>query len=111
MELRKRVRYRLGTKAVFAWEDPKGNQLKGRGVTRDISLGGVFIFSSECPAVGKTVRLNVFLPPCQKSAPATRIATKGTVVRIDHPPEGDNVSGFAVASKEFTLHQGVEDSA
>jgi hypothetical protein len=105
MELRKRVRYRLGTRAEFTWEDPKGNQLKGVGVTRDISLKGVFIFSTACPVVDATVQLSVFLPPYQKGGPTTRIVTEGRVLRVEHPLEREEVSGFAVVSKGFSLYE------
>src|ERR1017187_6717004 len=101
MELRKRVRYRLGTKVEFTWKNPEGHQLKGVGVTRDISLRGVFIFTSLCPAVNTTVRLNVFLPPSQKGGTGTRIVAGGMVRRIDNPLEGDYLSGFAVTSNKF----------
>jgi len=111
MDLRKRVRYRLGTRAVFTWENPKSNQLKGVGVTRDISPSGVFIFSSACPAVDTTVRLNIFLPPSKKGVPGIRIVSEATVVRVEHTLESDKLSGFAVANETFTLYEGAQTSS
>ena len=104
MELRSRVRYRLGTRVVFTWDDPNDTALKGVGITRDISLMGVFIFSSACPAVDATVQLNIFMPPFQKGAPGTRIAAEGTVLRVEHSLEDDDVGGFAVASNGFRMY-------
>jgi hypothetical protein len=104
MELRKRVRYRLGTKAVFSWKDSDGKQSKGVGVTRDINLGGVFIFTSACPAVDTEIRITIFLPPSGKSAPGTRIESRGTVLRVERSLGNDDLSGFAAASTRFTLY-------
>jgi hypothetical protein len=63
MENRAVVRYRLGVRAVFCWDGPVGSLLRGEGITRDVSRGGVFIFSAVCPAVDSTVRIDVFRPP------------------------------------------------
>jgi len=49
------------------------------------------------------VHLIVFLPPLHKGAPSTRIVTEGRVLRVEHPVEGEGVSGFAVVSKGLRL--------
>lgn len=106
MEHREAARYRLATRVAFTWQETEGNRLKGAGITRDISVGGAFIFSAACPAVDSAVRLNIFLPPSHKGATSIiRIATEGRVLRVEFPLEGEGASGFAVASKGYMLYK------
>jgi hypothetical protein len=101
MELRNRVRYRLSVAAVFAWEGPRQNKLHGEGLTRDIGVSGVFIFTKTGPPVGATLDLEIFLSSDPKTRPGTvRIRTVATVIRVEHK---ENCEGFAATSKDFTL--------
>jgi PilZ domain-containing protein len=103
MELRKRVRYRLAANAVFAWESAQSSRLLGQGVTRDISLAGVFIFTSTSPPVGTAVQLEIFLPPLLRGTQGARIKTEATVIRIEH---SGGAEGFAVVGHGFSLFSG-----
>jgi hypothetical protein len=101
MELRNRVRYRLSADAIFAWEGAQHGRLLGKGVTRDISLTGAFIFTSTCPPVGATVELDVFLYPVSGAVgKRVQIRTKAKVIRVEHSAETE---GFAAVSQDFTL--------
>jgi hypothetical protein len=101
MELRKRVRYRLSADSMFAWEGAEHSRLQGKGLTRDISLTGAFIFTSTCPPVGATVQIEVFLSSGLGSGgKKVRISTDATVVRVDHTANSD---GFAAVSQDFRL--------
>jgi PilZ domain len=101
MELRNRVRYRLSADAVFAWEGAQHNRLQGKGITRDISLAGAFIFTSTCPPLGTTVELDVFLsPPSGTAGKNVRIRTEATVIRVEHSAPFE---GFAAVSQDFKL--------
>ena len=101
MELRNRIRYRLSADAVFAWESLQHNRLQGKGITRDISLTGAFIFTSTCPPVGSVVEVDVFLTPWSGTAgKKVRIRTQATVVRVDHSAASE---GFAAVSQDFRL--------
>jgi hypothetical protein len=101
MELRNRIRYRLSADAVFAWEGLEHNRLQGKGITRDISLTGVFIYTSTCPPVGATVELDVFLFPASGAAgKKVRIRTEAKVTRIDHSAASE---GFGAVSQDLTL--------
>ena len=100
MEHRNKIRYRLTADAVFAWEGPRHNRLQGKGVTRDISLAGAFIFTPTSPPVGSTVELEIFLAPASGVGKKVRIKTEATVIRVEHSgaPEG-----FAAISQDFRL--------
>jgi hypothetical protein len=100
MERRSQLRYQVIARVVFTWE-VNGSAFKGVGITRDISLLGVFIFGSACPGIDTTVHLDIFLPPPQNKGTGMRIAAEGRVIRVEYALEDDDVSGFAVASNEF----------
>jgi hypothetical protein len=94
------VRYRLGADAVFTWKGAQDARLLGEGVTRDISLAGVFVFTRTCPPVGATLELDIFLSPAPGNRGKTvRIKTEAVVVRVEH----SGVEGFAAVSQDFTL--------
>lgn len=100
-ELRNRVRYRLSADALFTWQGAQNRRLHGKGFTRDISLTGVFVYTSTCPPVGATVRLEVFLSAAFGAAgKKVGIRTEATVIRIDHSATSE---GFAAVSQDFTL--------
>jgi hypothetical protein len=101
MELRNRVRYRLSADAAFTWQGPQQNRLLGEGKTRDISVGGAFIFTRTCPPIGARIDLDIFLPLDQPSgARIIEIKTEATVIRVEHAPAGE---GFAAISHDFEL--------
>jgi hypothetical protein len=101
MEQRYRIRYRLSADAVFGWEGAQNNRLQGKGITRDISLAGAFIYTPTCPPVGATVELDVFLsPPTGAPGKTVRIRTEATVIRVEHSAPSE---GFAAVSQDFKL--------
>jgi hypothetical protein len=93
MELRHRVRYRLTADAMFTWDAPQRNKLSGKGVTRDISVAGAFIFTKTCPPVGATLDLEIFLSSDPGAGRRTvQIKTFATVIRVEHKTDCE---GFA----------------
>lgn len=101
MEQRNKVRYRLSADAVFAWEGAQHTRLQGKGVTRDISLAGVFIFTATCPPVGAEVELDIFLSgrPAME-AKKVCIRTEAKVIRVEHSA---GPGGFAAISQDLKL--------
>ena len=106
MELRTQVRFRLAANAVFTWESGHCSRLLGNGVTRDISLAGVFILTSNSPPVGTGVQLEIFVPPLLRGARSVRIKTEATVIRIEH---SGGAEGFAVVGQGFSLLSGATE--
>ena len=101
MELRTRLRYQLSVSSTFSWEGVGSNRMFGDGVSRDISIAGVYIFTSMCPPVGARVQLEIFVCPTA-DAPwkALRIKTGATVLRVEHQVNG---SGFAAGDLDLEL--------
>lgn len=108
MELRKQVRHRLSADAVFTWDGAEQTCLHGAGITRDVSLSGVYIFSLTCPPMGATIQLDVLLLPLDSGMRSLRLKTNATVIRVEHAnPSGEE--GFAVAMDGLSLIEGGND--
>ncbi|SRR5260370_34680645 len=111
LEMRKEIRYRLDAPALFSWESPQHQRSQGEGVTRDISVLGAFILTPVCPPVDVPIQVEVVLPSLTGLKPIIRVSGPARVVRVDHNSKGRGLSGFAVASEDFsrwsmTLSQG-----
>lgn len=94
---RKHQRYGLEVPVVFSWKDVHDVR-QGIGLTRNLSLGGAFIFATTLPPSGATLRIKAFLPPSGANMPAL-LRWRGEVVRLEQGH--DQVpSGFAVAADQ-----------
>jgi hypothetical protein len=100
-ELRKEIRYRLGTLAVFTWEGANRRRLKGEGMTRDISVQGAYVLTATSPPAGCVVRLDLMLPPLAGPNTAMRITGEARVIRVEHPAGRDGTNGFAVVTDDL----------
>jgi len=74
------VRYRLRLPVIFHWND--GTDHTGGGFTNDVAVDGALIFSSKCPPVGSSIRIEVLLPSPDQSDEELRIECVGNVVRV-----------------------------
>jgi len=108
VERRKQIRYRLDFPAIFSWESSQRSRLQGEGVTRDIGLEGVFIFTATYPPVETIIQLEVLLPPLTGARATIRIKGEARVLRVEPRREGVT-GGFAVLSDGFKLYPPVTD--
>jgi hypothetical protein len=53
--------------------------------------------------LGVTVGLNALLPPLSPEAPRWRLVTQGRVVRVEPPPNGEGLAGFAATSEQLVV--------
>jgi hypothetical protein len=69
-QLRSVIRVLLGLPVVFRWKDANGTH-HGKGVTRDLSVKGMFVMVSEpeCPPVSAIVRCALKIPSLDFLAP------------------------------------------
>ncbi len=102
MKMRREIRYRLEASALFSWESPQHERLQGDGITRDISVFGVFILTRSCPPVETPVEFEIVLPSLTGLMPAIRIKGEARVLRIERRGGGRVENGFAVLSEDFT---------
>ena len=65
------------------------------GFTRDIGVGGVFIFAQRCPPKGAMVKVELLVPLSEETGREVRLQCVGKVLRTEiNLPHGQ---GFAVA--------------
>jgi len=103
---RKFLRIPVGTAAVFSWGKRVGDKKRGKGVTRDISAGGMYLYTETPPPVGAPVKLELLLPKVRGVLQNLRMKVMGRVVRVQ-PPEGEDepISGFAAITDRFILQE------
>ena len=94
-EARKFNRYPRILAVTLRWKNKRGKPTLTEGLTRDISAGGIFAQSSQCPPVGTLVHYCVFLPAVQRMGPNVRITGTGEIVRVERL-DGGRWHGVAV---------------
>ena len=100
MQQRESVRFQIRLPVIFRWNGEQGSRQQNGGFTRDISTGGLFVYSLIPPPSGVTVELEVMLPPLEESGHGVRLRSEGRVLRIERKGEH---TGFA-ATGDFDLH-------
>jgi hypothetical protein len=91
---------------MFSWKDARDTPHEGIGLTRDISVRGLFAFTTSPPPLESEVKLKAFLPPGRSAVPPLQIYGQGRVVRVDAAHGGEPRAGFAVAGEHFVLRRG-----
>jgi hypothetical protein len=104
VELRSAVRYPIRASVVFTWRGPRG-PLQGEGVTRDISIGGIYIRTPTSPPDAVALQMEIFLPLLVSEGKRLRVLGKGQVVRVEQSSADDAQSGFAALLQGPRLSQ------
>jgi hypothetical protein len=100
VQQRESVRFQIRLPVIFRWNGEQGGRQQNGGFTRDISTGGLFVYSLIPPPSGVTVELEVMLPPLEESGHGVRLRSEGRVLRIERKGEH---TGFA-ATGDFDIH-------
>ena len=96
----------VDTKAEFFWGERTGDKKRGKGVTRDMSAGGLYLHTDTPPPVGSSVKLDMVLPKVRGMLKNLRMKVMGRVVRVQPPQaEDDPISGFAAITDRFILQE------
>ena len=93
---------------MFSWKDARDTPHEGIGLTRDISVRGLFAFTTSPPPLESEVKLKAFLPPGRGAVAPLQIHGQGRVGRLDAAHGGEPRAGFAVAGERFVLRRGEE---
>lgn len=101
-ERRKRIRYRINAPAIFRWNGPDNRRFQGEGVTREMSVAGVFVLTGTCPPPNAVVQMEVLLP-ISDGASKARMKADVTVLRVEHDIADNKRSGFSAVGKGFSL--------
>ncbi len=92
----------MGTSVIFRWKRPDSQRFQGEGITRDISIEGVYVLTATCPPVNSLIHMEVFLP-LSDGASKAQMKAEMTVLRVDHDIAGTNRSGFSAVGNGFLL--------
>lgn len=93
---------------MFRWADSVQHYDVGR--SGNVGMGGMFILSSTCPAVGTQVEMEFVIPAFDRMPRQVRFLCKGQVTRVETCYE---LAGFAVAGniEGGQLGGGIEEVA
>jgi hypothetical protein len=103
-ERRQNSRYDLLASVDFKWEDANGNNRRGAGFIRDVSLGGLFVMSVRPPPVGAAIEFEICIKSSLASSPHL-IQAKGQVRRVEVGDQSGMASGFAASAKLKIRHR------
>jgi len=90
----------------FEWID-NGVPHRGRGITRDISSKGMFIYSDSQPPSKADLQVEVFFRSITEEPTNLQLSTKALVVRVDSGARQDALNGFAILNRSYNLHDGL----
>ena len=107
LERREQNRYRVRATVDFKWFDKDQSLRRDRGLLRDISSKGMFIYSVAQPALGSDLQVEWFFSSSAENNKRLRMRAKASVVRVEAVAQDDSKSGFAIVHMSYTLHDGV----
>jgi len=93
MNRRGAPRFRLRVPVLAQWNDPAGDVRDVSGISRDLSVRGVFVMSSVQPPESAKVMVEVIIPSLTQGAKEMHLSSEGLVVRVE---ESGGALGYAV---------------
>lgn len=103
VELRKFGRYRLDLPVTYMWRDAQGECDRAAGFTHDVSVGGMFVVTDQCPPPEAQVWCEVILPRSYDRDSIRRLRAAGPVLRRSASGADENPSGFVIYGSPFLL--------
>jgi hypothetical protein len=92
----------MGTSVIFQWKRPDNQRFQAEGVTRDMSVEGVYVLTGTPPPVNARIHMEVILP-LSDGASKAKMKSEMRVSRVDHDIAGTDRSGFSAVGKGFLL--------
>jgi hypothetical protein len=102
VDQRRSPRFRLRLPVLTQWTDHQGQVRYGGGFSRDISVRGVFVLSSEPPPISTMVTVTVAIPNLRADLQELQLHFVGSIVRVANVGA---VAGYAIEC-DFS---GIED--
>jgi hypothetical protein len=96
------MRYRMSTAVIFRWKGPDNERFQGEGVTRDMSVAGIFVLTATCPPANAMVQMEVLLP-LSDGGSNVRMKSGMTVLHVEHDIAENKRSGFSAVGSGFSL--------
>jgi PilZ domain len=89
------VRFQLSLPVIFSWGELEKHT--AGGFTTNVSLGGAFVLSDQCPPEDTEVKLDLMLKSLDDQGSKINLQSVGSVTRVVKKREKDRLVGFAVA--------------
>jgi PilZ domain len=103
MERRQHERFVLEAALNVLWKDSEGAPQQAKGLARDISASGVFVFADEVPPVRTDVEIEVLISSVLARSRLV-IQGAGQVIRVEAGPTvRERAAGFAAVISGFRL--------
>lgn len=93
VESRKAKRFQLSAFVLFSWRRSDGTYQEAEGVTRDISMRGIFVLAANVPEMGANIELYAYLPALSEQGKVTKLHADGRILRVEQ--QGATGKGFA----------------
>ena len=100
---RERARYGVRVPVDFEWME-KGVVRRGRGLTRDISTKGMFIYSDSEPPAMANLRVRVSFRSIAEAERDLQVSAWASVIRVEPPSHPEVIYGFAILNTSYKLH-------
>jgi len=91
----------------FEWLDGEGVRQQGRGLTRDISPKGLFIYSDSQPPAKADLQVEVFFASITGANTDLQLRTKALVLREEPATRRGEPHGFALLNRSCKVYDGV----
>jgi len=92
----------MSTCVIFRWKGPHNERFQAEGITRDMSVAGIFVMSGTCPPANAEIQMEVLLP-ISDGASKARMESEMTVLRVEHDIVENGRSGFSAVGPGFSL--------
>jgi hypothetical protein len=106
LEQREHPRYDVRAHVDFEWIE-EGVLKTGRGITRDISSKGMFIYSDSRPPAKADLRVRVSFSSFAQTLTKVQMRANSLVVRVEPASAPGTDYGFAILNRSYELHDGV----
>jgi len=103
--VRRHIRYPLRASASFKWLGLDGVERSGKGSSRDISEGGAYIVTRNCPPHRGSVELAIRFSSLRGLPRSYRLEMRGRVVRIEPLLHSKESWGFALEATQPVLQE------
>ena len=107
MERREQIRFGVHAPVDFEWLDEGGVRQQGRGLTRDISPKGLFIYSDSQPPAKADLQVEVFVASINGANTNLWLRTRALVLRGEPATEREGRRGFAVLHRSCKIYDGL----
>jgi len=92
----------MSTTVIFRWKGPGNGVFQGEGVTRDMSVSGIFVLTATSPPANAVVQMEVLLA-LPDGTSKTTMKSEMTVLRVEHEVAENGRSGFSAVGLGFSL--------